>query len=145
MAVTSVQASLIIRGLDPSQTAAAVTAALGIEPTKSHEFGEPHQSPSLAARGKTTPSSLWRFDELRTEASEGDFHGMQSLVTLTERFAPHAATLAELRQHYDIIVDLWGHSDSTQVGWVIGEETMRLLGTMSAALFQTVYADPDSE
>lgn len=66
---------------------------------------------------------------------------MQSLVALTERFAPHAATLSKLRQHYDIIVDLWGHSDSTQVGWVIGEETMRLLGTMSAALVQTVYAD----
>ena len=70
---------------------------------------------------------------------------MQSLVNLTERFAPHAETLADLRQHYDIIVDLWGHSDSLQVGWVIGEETMRLLGTMSAVLFQTIYATPDSE
>ncbi len=70
---------------------------------------------------------------------------MRSLVTLTERFAPHSATLAELSQHYDIIVDLWGHSDSTQVGWVIREETMRLLGTMSATLFHTIYADPDPD
>ncbi|MEN9619982.1 MAG: hypothetical protein RL499_175, partial [Actinomycetota bacterium] len=68
-----------------------------------------------------------------------------SLVTLTERFAPHAATLADLRQNYEIIVDLWGHSDSAQVGWVIGAETMRLLGTMSAVLFQTIYADIELE
>lgn len=145
MAVRSVQASLIIRGLEPSKTAAAVTAALGVEPSRSHEFGEPHQGPSLAAQGKTTRSSLWTFDEPRTEATEADFHGMQSLVNLTERFAPHAATLADLRQHYEIVVDLWGHSDSAQVGWVIGEETMRLLGTMSAVFFQTIYADPESE
>lgn len=69
------------------------------------------------------------------------FTACRASLPLTEPFAPHAATLAKLRQHYDIIVDLWGHSDSTQVGWVIGEETMRLLGTMSAALVQTVYAD----
>lgn len=58
MAITNVQASLILTGRHDSCTAAAATAALGMPPTRSHEVEEPHRSRSLAAQGTVAKISL---------------------------------------------------------------------------------------
>jgi Domain of unknown function (DUF4279) len=139
MAVTDVSASLRLSGNTRRDTAAAVSAALGIEPSSSHEFGEPHPSKSLVARGKVTVGSLWRYSEPRTISSEEDPHGIESLVRLAARFEPHAATLAALKANYDIEVLMFGSSDSGQGGLLIGPETMRRLGMLSASFIQTIW------
>lgn len=141
MAVTSVDAALQLTGNTRDNTAAHVSAALGLVPTSSYEFGDPHSSKSLAARGKVRANSLWRFEEPRTIRSEEDPHGIESLVRLAERFEPLADTLKALTSDYDIVVTMFGASDSSQGGLYIGPETMRRLGTLSASFMQTIYLD----
>ena len=139
MAITDVSASLSITGHTSLQSAAAVTAALGLLPSKSYEFGDPHPSKSLAARGKITSVSYWRFDQPRTIKSSEDPHGIESLVRLTELFEPHSETLATLKTDYDIRVSMFGISDSGQAGLVIGPDTMQRLGKLSASFWQDIY------
>lgn len=81
MAVTETQTSLAIYGATSELRAAYVTEALGIEPSYSHEHGDPHQSPRLADQGKVTARSTWLWHQPAT-ASTDDFHGMESLDTL---------------------------------------------------------------
>ena len=141
MAVTETGATLSIYGRTKDATAAAVTLALGIEPTSSHEFGDPHPSATLAARGRRTENSRWGFSEPETEASEADFHGMLSLDRLAERFEPKAEILAALSERYEIRVWLLGHSDDeSQHGFVISAATMRRLGVLSASLWPDIYS-----
>ena len=78
-------APLSIYGNSETATAAAVTEALGIEPTLSHEFGDPHPTKTLAARGYAQSSSRWTDSEQATEASPCDFHGMLSHDRLAEQ------------------------------------------------------------
>jgi len=116
-----------------------VTSALEIEPTRSHEFGDPHPSKSRAALGKVTIESLWLFSEPRTLSTEEDPHGIESLVKLAERFESRASILTSLKDRYAIEVLLFGSSDSGQGGLYIGPETMRRLGLLSASLIQTIW------
>jgi hypothetical protein len=139
MAVTDVSASLRLSGHTRKETAAAVTAAMGIAPSFSYEFGDPHPSKSLAARGKVVGSSRWLYNEPRTMSSEEDPHGIESLVRLAERFEPNSAMLATLKANYYIEILMHGYSDSTQGGLLIGPETMRRLGTLSASFVQTIW------
>jgi hypothetical protein len=139
MAVTDVIASMRLTGRTRKVTAAGVTAALGIEPSSSSEFGDPHPSKSLAARGKVTIEPVWRYTEPRTVSNEEDPHGIESLVRLAERFEPLAPTLAALSADYDIEILMFGSSDSGQGGLLIGPETMRRLGMLSASFVQTIW------
>jgi hypothetical protein len=140
VSVTSVQASLSIYGQSTKLTAAAVTEALEVEPTQSHELGDPHFSPSMAALGKVTTTSYWSFREERTIADDEDPHGINSLVRLAERFEGKAEALAKLRARgYSIVVWMFGSSDSGQAGFAVGPETMRRLGAMSAAFKPDIY------
>jgi hypothetical protein len=140
--VTSVSASIGLHGRTQAATAAAVTAALGIDPTRSHETGGPHPSPTLAARGRRTEQSLWLFEEPETFKSDDDFHGMASLDRLAERFEPKAEILATLAEDYSIRVWMYAQSDSSQGGFVIAQETMRRLGLLSAHFFGDVVVIP---
>lgn len=94
MAVTDVSASLLLRGNTRKDLAAAATAALGVEPTRSHEFGDPHPSKSLASVGKVTIESMWLFSEPRILSSAEDRHGIESPVRLAERFEDRAEVLS---------------------------------------------------
>ena len=139
MRVTDVKASLSIYGEGKGLTAAAVTSALGMEPTSSYEFGDPISSKSPALRGKVRANSYWNYQMDRTVESEEDPHGMESLVKLAELFEPKAAELARLSTTYLIRVWMFGASDSTQAGFVIGPETMRRLGLLSASFTGDIY------
>jgi hypothetical protein len=143
MSVTDVQASLAIYGEGRGLTAGAVTAALGIEPTSSYEVGDPIISSSPALAGKYRANSYWTFEIGRTLSSDEDPHGMESLVRLAELFEPKAEVLAGLSRHYLIRVWMLAFSDSTQGGFVIGPETMRRLGTLSASFFGDIYLSED--
>jgi hypothetical protein len=143
--VTSVSASIGLHGRTQAATAAAVTAALGIDPTRSHETGGPHPSPTLAARGRRTEQSLWLFEEPETFKSDDDFHGMASLDRLAERFETKAEVLSALEKDYFIQVRMISFSDSDQGGFVIAPETMRRLGRLSATFFGDVLLSPDGE
>jgi hypothetical protein len=141
VSVTQVKASLVIHANKSTGTAAAVTAALGLEPSRSAEFGDPHRSPKLAAAGRVVTASYWIWDEPRTIANDEDPHGMESLVRLAERFAAKSDVLAALSKDFDIRVSMMGLSDSSQGGFVIGPATMRNLATLSASFFADVYLD----
>lgn len=139
MSVTDVKASLSIYGEGKGLTAAAVTTALGMEPTSSYEFGDPISSMSPALRGKVRANSYWNYQMDRTVESQEDPHGMESLVRLAELFEPKASVLADLSEKYLIRVWMFGLSDSDQAGFVIGPETMRRLGTLSASFTGDIY------
>lgn len=145
MSVVSVTASIILNGKTPQATAAAVSAALGMEPTASHEAGEPHPSPTLAARGRRTDQSFWEFEEPETSKSDDDLHGMASLDRLAELFEPKGEILAALEKDYWIRVWIYSDSDSYQGGFVIASETMRRLGKLNADFFGTVILNADDE
>jgi hypothetical protein len=125
-------------------TAAAVTAALGIQPTYSHEVGDPVSSATLAVRGRRTRQAVWSFEEQESVTTEGDPHGMRSLDRLAQRFEPKSQILAALAADYGIRVSMFAHSDSTQGGFVIAPETMRRIGLLSAEFFGTVWIDEES-
>ena len=141
MAVTETQTSLAIYGATSELRAAHVTEALGIEPSYSHEHGDPHQSPRLAAQGKVMTHSTWLWHQPATAATDDDFHGMQSLDLLAEYFAPHAAVLVQLSERYSLRVFMSGFSDSTQGGFFVRPATMLRLGMLGAAFVPTVYLE----
>ena len=143
MSVNDVRATLSVYGHREDLTAAAVTAALGTQPTSSHEFGDSVVSKSPALDGTLRANSRWSFDMPGTLASDDDPHGMQSLAKLAEFFEPHADQLALLAEEYEIRVWMSAFSDSTQGGFVIERETMRHLGRLSASLFGTVFLSDD--
>jgi hypothetical protein len=143
MAVTETQASLIISGRHAEGTAAAVTVALGMQPSYSHEAGDPHSSARLASKEKLRAHSNWVLNGERTARTEDDFHGMRSLDRLAEQLEPRADAIRALQADYWIVVDLFANSDSTRGGFFIGEETMRRLGLLGAAFVPTVYCDDD--
>jgi hypothetical protein len=143
MSVNEVRATLSIYGEREGLTAAAVTAALGMQPTSSYELGDPVLSKSPARNGTLRTHSRWSFDVPGTVASGNDPHGMQSLAKLAELFASKADELAALSEHYEIRIWMTASSDSTQGGFAINQETMRRLGLLSASLYGTVFVADD--
>jgi hypothetical protein len=143
MSVNDVRATLSIYGEGADLTAAAVTAALGVEPTSSYEFGDPVVSKSPALNGTARTHSHWSFVMPGTVASNDDPHGMESLAKLAEMFESKAGVLVNLSARYEIRVWMTAFSDSTQGGFVVDPVTMRRLGMLSAALFGTVYLSED--
>jgi len=143
MSVNDVTATLSIYGERATLSAAAVTAALGVQPTSSYEFGDPVVSRSPSLNGTARTNSHWSFKMSGTTASDDDPHGMRSLASLAELFEAKAAVLAQLSEHYAIRVWMTAFSDSTQGGFVIDQPTMRRLGLLSATLFGTVYLSED--
>jgi len=137
--ITSVLASLSIQTDDPGRKVAPVTTALGIEPTRIWEHGDPWPSNGRPDRHRT--HGTWTFEEERTIGDAEDPHGMASLVRLVQRFEPKAAVLEELSADYRILVQMFAMSDSRQAGFWIGSETMRRLGLLHAAFVPDVYLD----
>ena len=144
MAVRETQAALIFTGRHADATAAAVTAALGLQPSYSHESGDPHQSARLATSG-TTKESKWILREERTAGSDEDFHGMRSLDRLAERLEPYAESIRTLRTDYWVIVDLYASSDTSQGGFFVSQETMRRLGLLEVPFVPSVYCFDDEK
>jgi len=141
MAVAETQTSLAIYGATSADRAAYVTDALGIEPSYSHEHGDPYQSPRLAAQGKVMKHPTWLWHQPATGSTDDDFHGMQSLDLLAEHFEPHAAVLMKLSERYTLRILMSGFSDSTQGGFFVRLATMLRLGMFGAAFVPTVYLE----
>lgn len=145
--ITRVRATMSMhsRLSTPDVRSTDVTTALGIAPTSSWEYGDPHRGPRMAARGIVRSHAYWSYTEPRTMANEEDPHGMESLVRLTEGLEPHAATLERLREQWDMAVWMFGASDSWNAGFVIGPATLRRLGAIGAPLYPDLYMDGPNE
>lgn len=132
-----VRASLIVRSHDPGQRMATITDMLGIEPTKSWDYGDPWPSKSRPDRLRN--HGHWSFREPRTIGEKEDPHSMESLVRLAERFEPKSAALEQISTDFEIVVGMYGYSDSGQAGFYIGPETMRRLGLLHASFWPDIY------
>lgn len=143
--MVAVKASLSIYGGEGSAPD-HVTSVLGVEPTRSHEFGELHRGARMAAAGRRYPSSRWDYEQLESRASDDDPHGMASLDSLVRLFEPLADRLRQLREEgYWMRVWLLADSDSSQSGFVLSPETMAGLGAMGTPLFGDIFVSPEDE
>jgi hypothetical protein len=142
MAVGNNTASLIV--YSPTQPAAAVTEALGVEPTSSHEKGNRMATggPAVAAGSGPTRfrESLWQYSVVvQVDSWEQDPAGTASLRQLLEVFAGKATQFASLRPQYETHISWSGHSGSAQGGFVIEPELLTALAELGCRFFGDVY------
>lgn len=129
-------------------TSAEITSILGIQPSSSHEMGDP--------KGKARPDStgafvqrhydsagwMWHAPESDDTSDEGD----SSLAALVTLFSSKTAELETLRADCRIRVWYTGHSDSTQGGFVFPAEVLAGLASLGCDFYGSVgtdFAHPD--
>lgn len=145
MGVFDVLATLTLTAKRADVRAAAVTEALGIEPTRIREHGDPPRSRAAAARGERVVLAQWSYTEPRTIPAEEDRYGYESLVRLAERLEPHAETLRALSTDFELTIWMFGASDSWQTNVALGPDTMRRLGSIPAHFVVDLYVSDDSD
>lgn len=134
-------ASLSFHG--ETRSAADVTAALGIEPTATHERGEPRRTVSgrPSKFGGDYPTAHWSYAVKSPHAGES---GTSSLRELLRLFRGKAPTIDRLRQDFDVRLWWSGMSDSSQGGFVFDVELIRDLAALGCDFYGTVFAsEPD--
>lgn len=107
-------------------TAAEVTAALGIEPTRSSERA-----------GSTKPRSHWTLDV--AEVDPDDAGGFEAVARLVGLLRDRADALAALRPACETIIWWSGDSDGTQGGFVIPAALLVDLAALGCDLYGTAY------
>lgn len=147
MAVGNNTATLIV--YSATQPAAAVTEALGVEPTSSREKGNRMATGGLisaAASGSRFRESLWQYSVVvQVDSWEQDPAGTASLRQLLEVFAGKGPQFATLRPQYETHISWSGHSGSTQGGFVIEPELLTALAELGCRFFGDVYLTAVSE
>jgi heme-degrading monooxygenase HmoA len=137
-----VDSSAILKILSDSLTCDEITKALGIEPSLSHDKGDPKGKPRPDAHGtlvqRRYDSAVWSW---HAETSDDTTVGPSSLEQIVSTFASRADALATLRESCTILVDYRGHSDSTQGGFVFPAEVVAGLAALGCDVFGSVYTD----
>jgi hypothetical protein len=145
--ITSNRCSLSI--YSETGTAADVTAALEIEPTRAEERGTQSRRnldlPGLKPLYRVRPDSYWAFDADEALIDPADQTGFGSLRVLMNVFREKAEILAQLRPEYDTVI-LWsGFSDSWQGGFVLPADLLVDLGHLGCHLYGTAYLEEPDE
>lgn len=137
-----VDSSAVLKILSDSLTCDEITKALGIEPSLSHDKGDPKGKPRPDAHGtlmqRRHDRAVWSWF---AEPSDDTTDAQSSLEQIVSTFASRADALATLRQYCTIVVDYWGHSDSTQGGFVFPAEVVAGLATLGCDVYGSVYTD----
>ena len=156
MAVGNNTATLIV--YSPTQPAAAVTEALGVEPTSIREKGSRMATGSRIATGSPSPAaasgsgstrfreSLWQYSVVvQVDSWEQDPAGTASLRQLLEVFVGKGPQFASLRPQYETHISWSGRSGSTQGGFVIEPELLTALAELGCRFFGDVYLTAEPE
>jgi hypothetical protein len=131
-----------------SESAAALTRILGIEPHDSHEIGDLTWSgrhPGRSAAPTHRDFSSWSYTVEREQTPSDDETGLWSVRELIRVFGPLAETLQSLRPKYDYRIWWSGFSDSWQGGFVIEKDLLSGLARLDADIFGTAYFDADDD
>lgn len=130
-------------------SAAAVTTALGVEPTSIHEIGDTRRRSRSRRAGSHSPTqythSLW---EHTVRADPGlstvpDAAGSTSIRLLVEVFREKQAQLDRLRDDYELRLWWSAISSSTQAPFVFDAELIRGLAVIGCDLYGTAYLEAD--
>lgn len=113
-------------------TAAAVTRATGLNPTRSGEAGE------QPGRGVPRAYSVW---QLTVHATTGDESGFGSMRALLAQILPASPALRALQGDYEVRLDWGGFSDSTQGGFVLEPDIAQGLAAVGLPVYGTAYLD----
>jgi hypothetical protein len=134
VAVTGGKASFVAK----SQTASAADFGrrIGVQASRAWELGDPGREPA-----SKRDHAAWILDrDLEVEDQSLDV-GLLQLLAL---FDGHEAEIKALGADYDMYVQCYASSDSTQGGFVLGSTVMRRMGQLGLDLLCTVYlADED--
>ena len=138
--ITHSKASLSIYSDTHTHTAAEVTRALGIEPTRSAEKGDPRGKARLDA--SENPAKRYYFKHSFWDFQVDDEpDGTSSVLRLAEALSGKADVLAQLRQNYRTSIWFYGSSDSTQAGFVYPAEVLAALAPLGCDLHFDIYLD----
>jgi hypothetical protein len=114
-------------GLNPP----SVTAELGIQPTKVIRVGDP--GPLGPA-----PIPVWMWQALKDDGSEKWNELEAGLQTVIDAFRSRKATLAELKQHWEVLL-FCGYFTDELGGPTLSPKLLRELGDLGIELFLDTY------
>ncbi|WP_375387936.1 DUF4279 domain-containing protein [uncultured Amnibacterium sp.] len=125
------------------ESAAAVSAILGIEPTRMWEQGDLFRNIRTGlpnAEGRRRQAGAWLY---RVEFAGGpdreDQTGCGALTELLRVFADRVEDIRSLQDRYDVIVRWSGDSDSWQGGFVFPARVLTGLAALGCALHGDAY------
>lgn len=133
MAVTGGKASFVAK----SKTASAADFGrrIGVQSSRAWELGDPARQPA----GKRDHAA-WILDlDLEVDGQSID----AGLLQLLAIFEGHETEIRALSADYDMYVQCYASSDSTQGGFVLGSTVMRRMGQIGLDLLCTIYLDDD--
>lgn len=139
MTVLRASASLSLYGRTPLDTAARVSATLGVDATAAVEVGDAHPDPELARRGRVATSSFWVLDEGVVDGGDG---AARALSRLLDRFADREREFGVLAEHYDIHVWLAVATDAGATELSVDPGALATLGRLGATLHAELRAAP---
>lgn len=130
-------------------SAAAVTAALGVEPTSIHEIGDTRRRSRSRRAGSHSPTqythSLWEHTVRADPARSGvaDAAGSTSIRLLVDVFREKQGQLETLRADYELRIWWSAISSSTQAPFVFDADLVRGLAIIGCDLYGTAYLEAD--
>jgi hypothetical protein len=129
-------ATLIIKST--TLTIRQITEALGLQPSRTAERGEPI-SPTMQ---RSREESIWALDGAPS-SDPSDQTGFGSMRNLLAALQDKTEVIESLRASCRILLDWHGFSDSEQGGFVMPSDVIRAAAGLGCDLFGTVYLDPD--
>jgi hypothetical protein len=134
MAVTGGMVSFI--AMSTTASSADFRERLGVEPTQSWELGDPARQAD-----RERDHAAWILDrDLEVERETLD----AGLLNLLRAFEGRETDLDDLRAQYDMFVQCYGSSDSTQGGFVLGATVMRRMAALGLDLVCTIYLENEA-
>jgi hypothetical protein len=134
VAVTGGKASFVAKSTTAS--AANFGRQIGMQASQTWELGDPGRRP-----GSDRDQAAWILDrDLEVDGQSLD----AGLLQLLAVFDGREAELQALSADYDMYVQCYASSDSTQGGFVLGSTVMRRMGELGLDLLCTVYLDVDT-
>lgn len=127
-----------------THSASDVTAALGMEPTSTHERGDArtNRSGGPSKLGGCYPTTHWSYD---VHVPSGVDSRASSLRGFMQVFRGKSAAIDVLREGWDVRLWWSGSSDSSQGGFVFDSELLRDLAALGCDFFGTVYTSDADE
>lgn len=125
--------------------AAAVSAVLGLEPTKLHEIGDENRSPKTGRLYGHYKNSAWNYDiPSQTPPTDG-FTALRELLANLGDLTALGAALATLRPHYRTVIR-WTGTVSPQGNFVLEASVIADLAALGCDLYGSAhYEDDDTD